>query len=226
MGKSSRFGNYESLSPGPPAYAQRVGECGITNPSHPLSTIRSTKNSILGSNEQRPPWHNRFNVTPAPGSYRLASDFGYVDFKSGKRRFPATKLHFDEAKIDQLLNTANTSRILDGIQSVPEKFPLKKRANRTINSYVVSQGDSPRRQGQVDDAEISELHKFHKALVETKKRWDMPKKSKSKRKKSAGNSMPGTPTQKMKRRYREAKIKQAYLEDVMHYKMPNTTATE
>ena len=91
---------------------------------------------------------------------------------------------------------------------MPEKLPLKKRANRTINSYIVSLGDSPRKQGPppVEDAEISELHKFHKALVETKKRWDMPK-SKSKRKKSAGNTMPGTPTQKMKRRYREAKIK-------------------
>lgn len=154
MGRSSRFSSAKSISPGPPSYAEKVGEqTGITNAHHPLSTIRSTKNSVIGMNEQRPPWHNRFNVTPAPGSYRLASDFGYNDIKNRstfKKSFPG-KSTLETGQIEALCNTATNT-----MREVPEHEPVlgtnkkNRRGNKMINSTLVALNDEPRKRKSMD----------------------------------------------------------------------------
>jgi hypothetical protein len=83
--------------PGPGEYSKALRKTGIAFPKQLISTVRSPKQNVLDTLEQRPEWTNKFNIAPGPGAYRGYSDFGYMDFKHK----PSVYLRSNEQKLPE-----------------------------------------------------------------------------------------------------------------------------
>ena len=75
-----RFKDAANGKPGPGAY-EETGK--ISSGKQVCSNFHSTRIKNMGTTEPRTQWggNPRFR-TPAPGTYRPPSDFGYLEFKS------------------------------------------------------------------------------------------------------------------------------------------------